>query len=63
MQFWDFLHKNYIPIRTQLVEGWEGHPKSVQLRMVEEGGGYVTSHVYVHTYTISFHVFGNVFVL
>ena len=28
-----------------------------------QGEGDVTSHVYVHTYTKSFHVFGKIFVL
>ena len=37
-----------------------GHPKCVKLRI---GGGSVIPHVYLRTYTISFHVFGSIFVL
>ena len=40
--------------------GMDGHPKCMQLRT---GGEAVTPHVYVHTYTISFHVFDSIFVL
>ena len=42
---------------------WENganHPKWVQLRI---GGGGVTLHVYVRTYTLSFHVFGIIFAI
>ena len=35
------------------------HPKYVQLRT---GRGSVMSHMYVPTYTMSFHVFGSIFV-
>ena len=42
------------------VEGMEAHPKYAQLRT---GGGGLTFYVYVRTYTISFHVFGSIFVL
>ena len=41
---------------------WENganHPKWVQLRI----GGGVTLHVYVRTYTLSFHVFGIIFAI
>ena len=37
-----------------------GHLKCIHLRT---GGGRVTLYVYVHTCTISFHVFGSIFVL
>ena len=40
--------------------GKGGQPKCVKLRI---GGGSVIPHVYVRTYTISFHVFGSIFVL
>ena len=42
------------------VVGMVGHPKCVELRT---GGGGVTPYVYVRTYTISFHVFGSMFLL
>ena len=40
--------------------GMGGHPKCVQLCTGEVS---VTRHVYVRTCTISFHVFGSIFVL
>ena len=40
--------------------GRGGHLKCVKLHI---GGESVTPHVYVRTYTISFHVFGSIFVL
>ena len=40
--------------------GGGGNLKCVQLRT---GGEGVMSYVYVRTYTISFHVFGSIFVL
>ena len=39
---------------------WVGHPKCMKLHI---GGGSVMPHVYIHTYTISFHVFRSIFVL
>ena len=38
---------------------WRFHPKRVKLRI---GGASVTPHVYVSTNTISFHIFGSIFV-
>ena len=43
----------------QLVGNW----RSSQMRAAAYRGESVTGHVYVHTYTISFHVFGSIFVL
>ena len=42
------------------MEGLEDHPKCVKLRI---GGGSVTLHVYLRTYTISLDVFSSIFVL
>ena len=41
---------------------WRGHPKCVQF-CTRRGGGGVKHHVYLRTYTISFHVPLFIFVL
>ena len=46
-------------LSTYATGGDGGHPKCVQLRT---GGGDVTPPVYLRTFTISFSVFGSIFV-
>ena len=43
---------NYV--RPQIFGDGGGHPKCLQVRT---GGGGVTPHLYVRSYTVSFHVF------
>ena len=47
-------------MRTQL-EGGSGVIQNVYSRVQKEG--IVMPHVHIRTYTISFHVFGSIFVL
>ena len=45
------------------VHNWRGDGGSSEVLQLRTGGGSVTPHVYVRTCTISFHVFGSIFIL
>ena len=64
MSLYNFLVEkgttNEVPTQLATGGGWGDPPEYVQMCT---RGGEVMPHVYVRTYTIFFHVFGNIFVL